>query len=81
MIKKLKKYTVPAALGVLGLFAGYAYWFYIGCQSGACAITSSPVNSSAYGALLGVLTGNLFVGKSTHSDDNKSLSNQNTPNS
>jgi hypothetical protein len=39
----------------IGLIAGYAYWYFIGCSSGSCAITSSPVNSSIYGALLGLL--------------------------
>lgn len=43
-------------LGVLlGAAAGYAYYHFIGCASGSCAITSSPVNSTAYGALMGYL--------------------------
>lgn len=43
-------------LGVaLGAAAGYLYWYYIGCNSGSCAITSSPVNSTLYGALMGFL--------------------------
>ncbi|MBU3676965.1 MAG: hypothetical protein FGM54_07285 [Chitinophagaceae bacterium] len=44
-------------IGVLvGAMAGYAYYYYIGCASGTCAITSSPINSTAYGALMGYLT-------------------------
>jgi hypothetical protein len=44
-------------LGVLlGAAAGFAYYHFIGCASGTCAITSSPINSTAYGALMGYLT-------------------------
>lgn len=41
--------------GVLGGFAGYLYYYFIGCYSGTCAITSSPVNSAIYGIILGGL--------------------------
>lgn len=39
----------------LGAFAGWLYWYFIGCSSGTCAITSKPLNSSLYGALMGYL--------------------------
>lgn len=43
-------------LGVLlGMFIGYAYYALIGCNSGSCAITSNPLNSVLYGALMGGL--------------------------
>lgn len=45
---------------VLGLGAGYAYYYFIGCANGTCAITSNPVNSSLYGAFMGGLFGNMF---------------------
>jgi hypothetical protein len=45
---------------IVGAAAGYAYWFYVGCNSGSCAITSSPVNSSLYGAVMGALLLNTF---------------------
>lgn len=48
-------------LGIaLGAIAGYLYYFYIGCSSGTCAITSKPVNSTLYGALMGGLLFNLI---------------------
>lgn len=56
----LKFIKWPAAI-TLGAAAGYAYWFYIGCNSGSCAITSSPVNSSIYGAVMGGLFLNMFT--------------------
>lgn len=44
------------SLGViLGGAVGFAYYYFIGCKSGTCAITSSPVISTMYGVLLGVL--------------------------
>ena len=42
------------------MIAGYAYWYFVGCESGQCAITSSPVNSTLYGTLMGALTLSLF---------------------
>ena len=44
----------------LGAVAGYVYWMQIGCTSGTCAITSKPLNSSIYGALLGALALGMF---------------------
>ncbi|HZK60438.1 MAG TPA: DUF6132 family protein [Anaerovoracaceae bacterium] len=41
--------------GILGGFAGYLYYYFIGCYSGTCAITSSTVNSALYGIILGGL--------------------------
>ncbi|MFC2108983.1 DUF6132 family protein [Bacteroidota bacterium] len=44
----------------LGAIAGYAYYSFIGCNSGTCAITSRPVNSTLYGAVLGGLLLDMF---------------------
>lgn len=44
----------------VGAIAGYLYWKLVGCASGTCAITASPVNSSLYGAMLGALVFDLF---------------------
>lgn len=40
-----------------GAFAGYLYYRLVGCRSGACPITSSPIISTVYGAMLGFLLG------------------------
>lgn len=45
---------------ILGAVAGYVYWNLVGCTSGTCAITSKPVNSTLYGALMGGLFLSLF---------------------
>jgi len=45
---------------VLGAVAGFLYWKLVGCNSGTCAITSKPLNSTLYGALMGGLILSLF---------------------
>jgi flagellar basal body-associated protein FliL len=51
-----KKRIILIAVGVvLGAIAGYLYYFYIGCSSGSCAITSKPLNSTLYGMFMGGL--------------------------
>ncbi|MBX2967545.1 MAG: hypothetical protein KF845_15490 [Cyclobacteriaceae bacterium] len=54
------KWSIGIVLGALG---GFLYWYYIGCESGGCAITSSPVNSTLYGGLMGGLLLNSFESK------------------
>ncbi len=56
----MKRYTKIAIGAALGAIGGYAYYYFIGCASGTCAITSSPVNSSLYGLFMGGLLGDLF---------------------
>lgn len=40
---------------ILGGIAGFAYYYFIGCNTGSCAITSKPLNSSVYGMVMGYL--------------------------
>lgn len=57
-----KKAIIITGIGIiLGAIAGFLYYFYVGCASGTCAITSKPLNSTLYGALVGGLVFNLFV--------------------
>jgi hypothetical protein len=57
-----KKAIIITGIGiVVGAIAGYLYYFYVGCISGTCAITSKPLNSTLYGALMGGLVFNMFV--------------------
>lgn len=44
-------------LALAGGAAGFAYYYFIGCASGACPITSNPYISTAYGALIGGVIG------------------------
>lgn len=57
-----KKSIIITGIGiVIGAIAGYLYYYYIGCASGTCSITSKPLNSSLYGAVMGGLIFNMFV--------------------
>jgi hypothetical protein len=44
-----------ATITVLGAAGGFAYYFFIGCTTGGCPITSNPYISTAYGALIGMV--------------------------
>ena len=57
-----KKAIIITGIGIaIGALAGYAYYFYVGCASGTCAITSKPLNSTLYGAVMGGLLFNMFI--------------------
>lgn len=60
-MKKFIQNNMLAVVGVLvGSLAGFLYWKFVGCASGTCAITSSPINSTIYGALMGGLGLSIF---------------------
>jgi phage shock protein E len=54
------KYKLTILGVVIGAIGGYLYYHFVGCNSGTCAITSKPVNSTLYGALMGGLVFNIF---------------------
>jgi len=56
----LLRYKLELAGVLLGALAGWSYWYFVGCLSGTCAITSNPLNSTMYGALMGALLLSLF---------------------
>lgn len=53
-MNKQRLITIGIGL-VLGAIGGYLFYYYIGCASGSCAISSKPVNSTLYGMVLGGL--------------------------
>jgi hypothetical protein len=63
---KYKSIYFRVTLILIGAIAGYAYYYYIGCASGTCPITSSPWISTAYGAVVGALAAS-WKKKSNHS--------------
>ncbi|WP_075602588.1 DUF6132 family protein [Saccharicrinis aurantiacus] len=53
-IKQQNWYKITFAI-LIGAGLGYAYYYFIGCSSGSCAITSNPWNSIGYGAFAGLI--------------------------
>lgn len=45
----------PFLAVLIGGFAGFIYYHFVGCQSGSCAITSNPYLSIIFGSLLGLV--------------------------
>lgn len=48
---------------VIGGIGGYIYYRTVGCSSGACPITSSPLMSILWGVAMGYLIGDTFKKK------------------
>jgi outer membrane lipoprotein SlyB len=71
----MKKWFNKNKLYVIGSFtgaiAGYFYWQQVGCSSGTCIITSKPVNSTIYGAMMGALLFSMFKKESKQTILNK----------
>ncbi|MEE6186685.1 DUF6132 family protein [Niabella digestorum] len=60
-MKAFLKKNILTIIGVpLGALAGFLYWKFVGCNSGSCAITSNPVNSTIYGSIMGGLLFSIF---------------------
>lgn len=56
----LLRYKLTFAGIIVGAVGGYLYYYFVGCASGTCAITSKPLNSTLYGAVMGGLILNMF---------------------
>lgn len=69
MLSILAKNKLAIIGVVLGAVGGYLYYHYIGCASGTCAITSKPLNSTAYGAVMGGLLLSIFENNKKISKD------------
>lgn len=69
-MKFLAKHKLFLIGTAVGLLAGYLYYYFVGCASGTCAITSNPLNSTLYGGLMGGLL------LSSFKKDEKKVSNE-----
>lgn len=56
----MKKWLRPALFILGGGLVGLGYYYLVGCSTGSCVITSSPLTSMAYMALVGWLLSGVF---------------------
>jgi hypothetical protein len=52
--RRMKPWVERSLLTLLGASLGYAYYYYVGCVTGTCPITSNPWTSTVIGAIVGV---------------------------
>jgi len=63
-MKILNRKRLVSLIGVFaGGVAGYLYYYFIGCSTGSCAITSRPLSSIIYGVIMGYLVVSVFEKK------------------
>jgi len=63
-MNELIKRNLLKIIGILvGGIGGFAYYYFVGCTSGTCPITSNPYISVIYGALMGYLLLDMFKKK------------------
>ena len=60
VLQLIARYKLALIGLLLGCIGGYLYYYFVGCADGTCAITSSPVNSTLYGGLMGGLLLDMF---------------------
>jgi Family of unknown function (DUF6132) len=60
-ILRLKEFFIGSVrrkrilFSLLGAFGGYAYYYFVGCRTGTCPISSNPWISTVYGAGMGLI--------------------------
>jgi hypothetical protein len=60
MTTKKKKILIVGSFILAGMIAGLAYWRFVGCSSGTCAITSRWHTMLVFGGIIGYLIGDSF---------------------
>lgn len=60
MKEGLKKWRRPLLFTAGGALAGLGYYLLVGCPTGSCIITSSPLNTMVYMGLIGFLLSGAF---------------------
>jgi hypothetical protein len=72
----LLKHWLKFAGVATGILGGWLYYFYVGCVSGTCPITSNPYKMMLYGAVMGYLLFDIFS-KDTKKKKSEIVNNKN----
>ncbi len=64
-----KKIIVLLVSGAIGALLGYAYYYFIGCNSGGCPLTSNWYVTTIYGLVAGIVVG--FPSKKKDNEQNR----------
>ncbi len=60
MKEKVKKYKKSVLFTMGGAVVGILYYYFVGCASGTCPLTSNPFISMGYMGLVGLLLSGSF---------------------
>ena len=60
-MKLTRPMIISGAITLAGGIGGFFYWQQVGCLTGTCPITSSPVISSLYGGVMGFLLAGILT--------------------
>ena len=60
MKEKIKKWLKPVLFTAGGALVGLAYYYFVGCPTGACPLTSNPFITMAYMGFIGWLLSCIF---------------------
>ena len=53
MKEKIKNWLKPVLFTAGGALVGLAYYYFVGCPTGACPLTSNPFITMAYMGFIG----------------------------
>ena len=68
-MKNTRKKVIFTAVAIsVGLLTGFAYWRFVGCQSGSCGITANWHSSTLMGGLFGYLVIDSFKFEKSNTD-------------
>ena len=65
----MNKYLKLAIFTIIGAGGGFAYYYYVGCNSGGCPLTSTWYVTTIYGGFMGMVLG--IPGKNIENKENK----------